>query len=95
MKKIIMISAVIMTMISGTAFADTIKVSVNGLVCAFCASGIEKTFKKISAVSNIDVDLEKKLVTIITKPSEKLDDKTVTKLITDAGYQVTNIARIK
>jgi len=85
----------IITFVSGTAFADTIKVSVNGLVCAFCARGIEKTFKKISAVSNIDVDLENKLVTIITKPSEKLDDQTVTKLITDSGYQVTNIVRGK
>jgi len=95
MKKIIIITAMIITMASSAAFADTIKVSVNGLVCAFCATGIEKTFKKQSAVDQVNVDLDNKLVTINTKPDQKLDDGTITKLINDAGYQVTNIARGK
>jgi copper chaperone CopZ len=81
--------------LSGTAYADTIKASVNGLVCAFCATGIEKTFKKQSAVDRVEVDLENRLVTISTKPQQTLDDTTVTRLITDAGYSVTGITRDK
>lgn len=95
MRKIIMISALITLIFSDTVFADTIKVSVNGLVCAFCATGIEKTFKKQAAVGQVNVDLDNKLVTINTKPERKLDDATITKLINDAGYQVTNISRKK
>jgi len=90
-----MISALITLIFSDTVFADTIKVSVNGLVCAFCATGIEKTFKKQAAVGQVNVDLDNKLVTINTKPERKLDDATITKLINDAGYQVTNISRKK
>ena len=80
-------------LLASSAFAETIKVSVNGLVCAFCATGIEKTFNAQPAVSAVKVDLDNKLVTIDTKPKETLDDATVTKLITDAGYSVSNIVR--
>jgi copper chaperone CopZ len=80
---------------SAQAYGDTIKASVNGLVCAFCATGIEKTFRKQAAVEDIKVDLENKLVTITTKPRQPLDDKTITQLLTNAGYSVTGIARDK
>jgi copper chaperone CopZ len=92
MKKILMLSAMLIT-ISGFANAATIKASVNGLVCAFCATGIEKTFKAQDAVESVHVDLEKKLVTLETKTNQDLDDATVTKLINDAGYSVTAIKR--
>ncbi len=94
MKKILITLVVLMTM-SGSAHADTIKASVNGLVCAFCATGIEKTFKTQSAVDTVNVDLDNKLVTITTKAQQTMDDKTITDLITDAGYTVTGITRDK
>jgi copper chaperone CopZ len=94
MKKIFITLAIIIAT-SGPAYADTIKASVNGLVCAFCATGIENTFKAEAAVDTVNVDLDNKLVTITTKPQQTMDDSTVTKLITDAGYSVTGIARGK
>ena len=47
--------------------ADTIRATVNGVVCGFCATGIEKTFRAQPEVKTIDVDLENRLVTIQTK----------------------------
>ena len=79
----------------GGGLAETIKASVNGLVCSFCATGIEKTFKAQPVVDTVHVDLDNKLVTITTKADQKLDDATVTKLIKDAGYSITNIVREK
>jgi copper chaperone CopZ len=79
--------------ISGHAHAETILASVNGMVCAFCATGIEKSFKKIPVVEKVDVDLEKKLVTLQTKAGASLDDTTIRKTITNAGYAVTGIKR--
>ncbi len=76
-----------------TAQAETILASVNGMVCAFCATGIEKSFQKQSVVESVNVDLDKKLVTLRTKPNQTLDDATVTKIITNAGYKVVGIAR--
>jgi mercuric ion binding protein len=94
MRKILLTAAAI-TMLATAAQAETIKASVNGLVCSFCATGIEKTFKAQAAVDHVKVDLESKLVTIGTKDGQTMDDATVTKLITDAGYTVTNINREK
>lgn len=86
---------VAIAMMSQAAYADTIKAKVNGMVCAFCATGIEKTFHRQPAVNTVKVDLADKLVTITTKPRQTLNDKTITKLITDAGYSVTGITRNK
>lgn len=77
----------------GPAEAETIRASVNGLVCSFCAAGIEKTFKALPEVDTVRVDLDSKLVTIGTRPDRTLDDATITKSITDAGYSVTAIRR--
>jgi len=92
MRKFFIALALIIAL-SGPAYAETIKASVNGLVCAFCATGIEKTFRTQAAVDTVNVDLDNKLVTITTKPQQTLDDATITKLITDAGYSVTGITR--
>ena len=75
------------------AFAETAKVSVNGLVCDFCARALEKVFSKQDAVSDIDVNLDTKIITINFVDGQTLDDETVAGLIADAGYNVQEITR--
>ncbi|MBS0278110.1 MAG: heavy-metal-associated domain-containing protein [Proteobacteria bacterium] len=83
----------ILALLSGSAHAETIIATVNGMVCGFCATGIEKTFKRQPAVETVKVDLDSKLVTVGTKPTQTLDDGTVSKLLSDSGYSVVSIAR--
>jgi len=75
------------------AAAEEILVNVNGLVCGFCAQGIKKTFSKIEAVSDVQIDLGAKKVSIALKEGKKLPDDEVRKLIIDAGYTVVGIER--
>ena len=75
--------------------ADTIKATVNGMVCGFCATGIEKTFRAQPEVKSVDVDLENKLVTIQTKAGQKMEDAKIKKLLGNAGYSVVAVARQK
>ncbi len=89
----IILTLAVLAALTGTAYAETIKASVNGLVCAFCATSIEKTFKAQPAVDTVQVDLETKLVTITTREGQNIDDALITKLIEDAGYTVTDIKR--
>jgi periplasmic mercuric ion binding protein len=77
------------------AVADTIQATVKGMVCGFCATGIEKTFKAQPEVKAIDVDLENGLVTIHTRDGQTMDDSTVKKLLGDTGYSVVGIVRKK
>jgi copper chaperone CopZ len=79
----------------GAAAADTIQATVNGMVCGFCATGIEKTFKAQPEVKTVDVDLENKLVTIHTREARTIDDSKIKKLLGGAGYSVTGIVRKK
>jgi len=91
----IILTVVILAGLLGSAFAETIKTTVNGMVCAFCATGIEKTFRKQPEVSTIKVDLPKKLVTITTKPGKTLSDSKIKEVITYSGYTMGKIVREK
>ncbi len=71
--------------------ATAIKANVNGMVCAFCAQGIEKRLLKLSSTKEVFVDLKKRVVAVEAKEGETLDIKLVTAEIVDAGYDVTKI----
>lgn len=91
MKKIIL-AAVSLT-IAFAANATTIEMKVYGMVCGFCAQGIEKILKKNPATQDVVVDLEKKLVVVTTREGKDISDAELTKAIGDAGYDVKQIAR--
>ena len=75
--------------------AETIQTTVNGMVCAFCATGIEKTFRKQPEVESVKVDLPSKQVTITTKPGTTLSDAKVKEIVTYSGYTMGKIVRRK
>ncbi len=78
-----------------TAHAVTsIKANVNGMVCAFCAQGIEKRLMKLSATQEVFVDLKKRIVAIQLKEGSALDPKQVSAEIVEAGYDVTKIESV-
>ena len=78
---------------SVVANAGTIEMKVYGLVCGFCAQGIEKTLRKNPATADVVVSLENKLVAIETKDGDDIADAELTRALTDAGYDVKAIAR--
>lgn len=74
-------------------FAADVIVSVNGLVCDFCAQAIDRSFRRRAEVSAVRVDLTEKLVSIDFRPNQSLDDDTIRDIITRAGYTVTAVRR--
>lgn len=71
--------------------ADTLKVTVNGMVCAFCAQGIEKRIAKMGATKELLVDLKNKTIAVEAKDGQTLDGKAITAEIVDAGYEVVKL----
>ncbi len=71
--------------------ANSIKVTVNGMVCSFCAQGIEKRLSKMGATKDVLVDLKKKTVAVEAKDGQTLDSKAISAEIVDAGYDVVKI----
>jgi copper chaperone CopZ len=75
------------------ASAGTIELKVYGLVCGFCAQGIEKTLRKNPATADVVVSLENKLVAVATREGQDISDVEITRAIKDAGYEVKGIER--
>jgi len=79
--------------LSTCAQAATIEMDVNGLVCAFCAQGIEKKLRAFPATADVVVSLEKKLVALSTKDGQDIPDDELRAALTKAGYTVKAIRR--
>lgn len=87
------VSLVATTLFALSAQADTIEMKVNGLVCGFCAQGIEKTLRKNPATADVVVSLENRLVAVATREGQDISDAALTKALVDSGYDVKGITR--
>ena len=88
MKKSILIITLLFSL---NSYALTQKIEVLGMVCAFCAQGIEKSFGSVENVKDIFVSLENYFVAIESKDGKSIDEKLIRTIITDAGYDVKKI----
>ena len=73
------------------SFAKVAVISVQGMVCDFCARGIDKTFKKDSSVLKVDVDLNKGKVLVAYKTDQVIDFDDVKHKIQSNGQNATDI----
>jgi copper chaperone CopZ len=83
----------VMIVASASVQAATIEMNVNGLVCAFCAQGIEKQLRKFPATADVVVSLEHKLVAVGLKDGQDIPDAELRRALTNAGYTVKAIQR--
>ncbi len=93
MKKLLLASLVSASLFGNVAFAatQTIKANVNGMVCAFCAQGIEKKMRALSQTKDVYVNLKQRIVAVELKDGQTLSNDTVKDVIKKAGYEVTSI----
>jgi mercuric ion binding protein len=91
----ILLTVIILIGLSGSVVAETITTTVHGMVCAFCATGIEKTFRKQPEVASVKVELANKRVIIHTKPGRTLTDAKIKEVVTYSGYTMGAIVRNK
>lgn len=70
-------------------------VSVKGMVCDFCARGLEKTFRKDKSVQKIDVLLEIGKVLIAYDSAHKVNKKDIKKKISRNGFNTTSVEFIE
>ena len=83
----------LLLLLSPTLWAVTQKIEVNGMVCAFCAQGIEKSLNNIATTKDVYVNLDEGFV-ILESQSEGVAEDKIKKIIVDAGYDVTQISLI-
>ena len=69
-----------------------IKLTVDGLVCNFCASNITKTFSKLPEVSAVYVNLAAKTVLLELKAGQKLPEDKAKEIVTEAGFNLRAVS---
>ena len=84
-------------LMSAQAYAavQTIKAEVNGMVCAFCAQGIEKKLRAMPQTADVYVNLKYKIVALELKEGQSVPFDTVRQLVKDAGYDVVHIETVE
>ena len=93
MKKLFVIA--VLAIFTNTAFAATsIHAEVKGMVCAFCAKGINKKLRELDATQDVWVDLKNRMVVVELKEQKTMTLEAFTKLIKDAGYDVASVEYI-
>lgn len=70
-----------------------VKVTINGMVCNFCATNLDKTFEKTPGVTGVHVNLAAGAVLLrVTTPASP-DDAAIRRTVDDAGFEVRAIER--
>lgn len=72
---------------------QTINLTVNGMVCDFCAQALDKVLTKKHGIEKIDVNLDQQRVALTLIDGQVPEDDLLHELIDNAGYQLAVIER--
>ena len=84
-RSLILVSALLVAASAWAAGTEYV-IRVDGLVCPYCAYGVEKKLNKIKGVEHVDVDLQQGIVTVDVDKGVKLTPKQMKRLFRDAGF---------
>lgn len=88
-------AALAATLAAAPALAvTTLAAEVNGMVCAFCAQGIEKNLRALPATQDVVVDLPGRVVAVQLKDGATLDAAKLAEVVRDAGYDVVSVKTV-
>lgn len=92
MKKII--ALVLLAASFSAQAAQTLKAEVHGMVCAFCAQGIEKKLRALPQTQDVYVNLKDKVVAVEVREGQTLAVQTLKDLVKEAGYDVAAVETV-
>jgi len=72
----------------------TVNLLVDGMVCPFCAYGLEKRLTKLEAVDSLIVRISDGLVQIREKEGQELTEEAVRKEVEKAGFTLREMNRV-
>ena len=95
---VVFLLLILLTFCIGSAYAKTIKIGVEGMVCDFCAQSIHKVFLKQAGVEKVDVNLDigkviVKMTDVFQDDEDGISDERIKQLFLDAGYSISKIER--
>ena len=74
-----------------SVWSRTVEIDVHGMTCAFCVDGLQRKFRRMQAVSKVQVSLKLKKVRLVTEENQP-DLATLKQTVIDAGFTPTKIS---
>ena len=74
--------------------AQSLKAEVNGMVCAFCAQGIEKKLRALAQTQDVYVNLKDRVVAVELRDGQTLAPQALKDLVKDAGSEVVSVETV-
>ncbi len=71
-----------------------VRLKVDGMVCPFCAYGLEKRLQGIASIDAVLIRVSDGLVQIRTKEDQELTDEALTDAVRKSGFSLTEIERL-
>ncbi len=82
----------LMIFIAQPSMAKKYIIQAEGMMCQACVETITDGFKKIDESADVDIDLEKQIVTVDTGSStEIIEQSTIEELFNDRGYKFISL----
>ena len=72
----------------------TVRLKVDGMVCPFCAYGLEKRLGEIASIDAVLIRISDGLVQIRTKEDQELTDEVLKDAVKKSGFSLTEIERL-
>ncbi len=72
----------------------SVRLKVDGMVCPFCAYGLEKRLGEIASIDAVLIRISDGLVQIRTKEDQELTDEALTDAVKKSGFTLTEIERL-
>lgn len=85
MSKLLMAALAAVPLAALAAAPKTITLAVQNMTCELCPITVKKSLEKVSGVSAVKVDLDRKTATVTYDP-DKAQPEALTKATTNAGY---------
>ncbi len=72
----------------------SVRLKVNGMVCPFCAYGLEKRLGEIASVDAVLIRISDGLVQIRMKEDQELTDEVLADVVKKSGFSLIEIERL-
>ncbi|MCH7933407.1 MAG: heavy-metal-associated domain-containing protein [Gemmatimonadetes bacterium] len=73
----------------------SVRLRVDGMVCPFCAYGLEKRLQEIASIDAVLIRISDGLVQIRTKEDQELTDAALEDAVKKSGFSLTGIERLE
>ncbi len=73
----------------------SVRLKIDGMVCPFCAYGLQKRLEEIASIDAVLIRISDGLVQIRTREDQELTDEALTDAVRKSGFSLREIERVE